>query len=457
MSSTLLFVFLAGPATGHAGIQHADSSRPGMARTAEKPAVESGREVGRLLLKVYDPKPPPFSDLVRSLARLGPAATEELAAIYVGAVEPPHPPENAALAPQDPLDTTERPAMQDVVLAALKALPPGEVVAAIRTRAMGTVPIQVRANGFRALGAVGTTRGLEALLDSAKELSDFELALPGLHEPAADAVASILSGADHGWGELEKRSTKLPPGLERIVVRGIARSGSPRGFAVLMRFLARPGADKAFLFESIDELSLKSAPWIEEHDRAEIRSALESTDPETRCRVAFVLARAQDAASVPAFIEFLDSEDGRLRNAGLWALETMSGFSLPGESARWREWHAEQLKWRAESLPSLRLQVRSSEPTAAFEAIAELCRRPLFRHELGEDIAYPLAQGPTELALAACAGLAELRSLFAVPALVEALRRPEESVREAAGAALRVITGRDHPADFEAWFAEIRP
>lgn len=456
ISSTLLFVFLAGPAAAQAGNQVTDSSRPGVAKTVKKPAVDASHEVARLLLKVYEPKPPPFNDLVRSLARLGPSATEELAAIYVGAAEPPRPAENAAV-PQDPFASTERPAMEDVVLAALKALPPGEVVAAIRLRAMGTVPIQVRANGFRALGAVGTTRALEVLLESAKELSDFELALPGVNEPAADALASILSGAEHCWGELEKRSTKLAPGLERIVVRGIARSNSPRGFAVLMRLLAKPGANKPLLFESIEELSVKAAAGIEEHDRAEIRCALDSEDPEIACRAAFVLGRAQDTASVPALIEFLDNEDGRVQQAGVWALEMMSGFSLPPESSRWRTWHDEQLAWQKETLPALQRQLRSSEPTAVFEAIAELCRRPLFRHQLAEDLAYPLAHGQAEIALAACAGLAELRSPFGIPALVEALRRPEESVREAAGAALHAITGKDLPVDYNVWAGEIRP
>lgn len=457
ISRAFLVVALAGPAAAQAGSRAVDSGRARVPSAGRRPAVDAREEVARLLRRVDEPNPPPFNDLVRSLALLGPAATEELAAIYIGAVEPPRPPENTPAAPQDPFATAERPRMEDVVLAALKSLPPGEVVAAIRLRAMGAVPVQVRANGFRALGEVGTTRALEALLESANELSDFELAQPGVNGPAADALAAILAGADHGWGELEKRSTKLRPGIERIVVRGIARSGSSRGFGVLMRFLGQPGANRAFLFEAIEELSLKAVPWLDEDECAEIRDALDSEDPEIQRKAAVVLGRAQDAASVPKLIDLLDREDGRLQRAGLWALETMSGFSLPGESSRWRAWYDEQMEWEKESLPALREKLRSREPATAFEAIAEMCRRRLFRHVLSEDLAYPLEHGNTELALAACCGLTELGSPFAVPSLVEALRRPEESVREAAGAALRAITGRELPADFNVWVDEIRP
>jgi len=424
---------------------------------SRKPSVEAAEQVARILRRIDDPRPPQAQDLVRSLASLGPAATEELLAIHVGATPPPQPPEDSAPPPLDPFAPNERPLVEDVVLAALKALPPGEVVSAIRIRAMGEVPLPVRANGLRALGEVGGGRALAALFDSLAELSDFHRSSPGLREPAVAALASILAGDDHCWIDLERRLPKLDRGLEPILVRGIARAGSPRGFPVLVGLLGRPGADESLLFEAIEDLSERAAPWIQERECAEIRCALDAEDPEIQRRAAIVLGRAQDFESAPALIALLASEDGRLQRGALWALETMSGLSLAPEVPRWRAWYEEQSAWFEEAVPELRAKIGSGDPAEAVAAIAEICQRPLFRHRLSEELGRALASARIEIALAACAALSQLRSPLAVPALVEALRRPEESVRAAASTALHAITGLELPADFNVWTQVVEP
>ena len=85
------------------------------------------------------------------------------------------------------------------------------------------------------------------------------------------------------------------------------------------------------------------------------------------------------------------------------------------------------------------------------EAARVLSGRKLYRREIAEALFQLMASESAEVRLTACLALAQLRSFYAAPALVEALSEGGETVRASAHRALEELSGRKLPARDEAW------
>jgi hypothetical protein len=258
--------------------------------------------------------------------------------------------------------------------------------------------------------------------------------------------------------ELGDRVGTLPPELQPAVVRAIARA-RPGAVSVLERLL---GSDV-----ELDRVLLAELGRVDPRDRqalrgrlaARFRAYLAHADARLRAQAALALGQLHDFDSVPRLIALLD-EQGPAQAAALQALRLVAGAGVVreigatrAETGHWREWHRAESAWLERDLPRLEREVRAVNPERPGAALAELERHAHLRDALAPLVVTALGHADPAVVTRACALGARARCDAALPALVQALEREESSVRAAALAALRSISGLDGPLEAAWWGA----
>ena len=135
-----------------------------------------------------------------------------------------------------------------------------------------------------------------------------------------------------------------------------------------------------------------------------------------------------------------------------WSLRKLTGRKDEPDVERWRRWYAAETSWWQADAAGAFEALRDGSPFEVGNALRDLSRHRLSRHESAEEILPVLERGEAHLVAQACATLGALGSGLAKPGLREVLEHEDPTPRAAAWEALKAITGRtDLPADPAAW------
>lgn len=296
----------------------------------------------------------------------------------------------------------------------------------------------------------------------------------GAQRPAcsAEVVAQDLleSRAGPGSGEFEQRlgrwlerdgravetlrelAPRVPAESVPLLVREAHEHLGSRVLELRPTWLAEGGAyERAVLVESAG-----LGPHVLAHglDRIlpPLRERVLHRDPALRRLAVRALGELRDGGAAELLIQALDDEHDDVARSAAWALVRIAGQDLGAEAGAWRRWLAAQ-HLGAARIPAWLVLLRRPEPSEQelAAAVQALVAVPLERHRLARDLAPLLAHPEPRVVAAVCEALVELGSPAALPALLQALDRPELLARCSAWKALRSLTGLELTMEPRPW------
>lgn len=297
------------------------------------------------------------------------------------------------------------------------------------------------AEGLNAAVAVARAAGVE---DRCRLVAALELDLA--RRLAADA--SLVRDA----AGLARNSNGV---LAGALVHAIADSGAPWALEELEGcldwspalgrdvLLALPGLVRGASVESHADLLERVRPHTLDEDPITAQAAFQ------------VLGALGGIESAEILVTALGSEHAGVRRVAHRALVQASGMRFPEQVRPWSLWLGRERTWRRAEAPALLAQLESEESEPVLRALDRLAGHALFRDELGLAIEGLLEHEDVRVCVRACQVLARLGTVVALEALVRRLEDPEPELREAAGAALRSLTGFQLPAQAAAWRAAL--
>jgi HEAT repeat protein len=304
---------------------------------------------------------------------------------------------------------------------------------------------------LRLLGAKGSAEGLDLVFRGADELGDMELLRPRVQTALREALASILRRDAQAWPRLHEALAELEPATCEVLLDAIGDAGCKPGMAVLVRLLRNGPPSRARVVETMGRLEC-ARPWDFAGQTFEhARPLLRSQDGAERAQAARVLAAVHALEAIPELIELVDDSEPLVRRCALDALTALAALPLGNEAVTWEAWHQRERAWRDTRWNELVETLVSAPPGVANEALRELLRHPLYRHEAASVVAASLPQQPRAVALAACIELQHLGSRWALPGLVAALEQQQPQLRAAAWRTLRALTGAEHELTPALW------
>ncbi|HEX6883336.1 MAG TPA: HEAT repeat domain-containing protein [Planctomycetota bacterium] len=385
----------------------------------------------------------PEDVLARRLVALGTGAAPVLFELASGAGLEPllgELPDESWLCPPDQ--------MPAIALAALGELPEVPVRELLRARCSAQRERETRVTALRVLAEQGTAGGLALYLELLDECGA-ELAHPSVRVPAVAGLRRLLVQDRQTLRQLEEPLAAASAPLGLVLCEALAASPDGDAVRLLTQLFGRtPELDLAAL-EALAALG-ERYPWSAGATVSKrLLAALGQEESDLRATAARALGRTRDPAAVPALIECLTVPS--LERTAEWALREITAQPGLAGAEAWRAWSAaESAWWRGEGERALaQLQPRSGGSIAA--ALRTLMAHPAGRDRTARALGPVLGELEPELAVLACQVLARLQARLAVPDLVALLSSSDARVREAAGAALRQLTGATLPAEPRLW------
>ncbi|MCC6407057.1 MAG: hypothetical protein IT453_07820 [Planctomycetes bacterium] len=391
-----------------------------------------------------DPKP---KEIVEQLTDLGAAALPLEIAILCGEFTMPEFVPGTIDRPIHPLALEKR---FEFLQTVLRALPPKDVVAALRRYAEPTTPLDVRLVLVRLLGEVDASDALGAVLDLATAIEPVHLQRPYVLSQLESALGRRIEHATQVAGRLRSAFGKLDPTLWPVLARATARAGSPEAASFLVYVLGRDDELDVVAMRSLSELSERIGALLSESEVDDLRRLLGHADPRVQRTALIVLGRLRDRPSALLWIDALASEDELVAGAARNALRTLAASELGADPIAWEAWLEREEAWWEASADALDEQLISEDPGHAFDAVSSLLAHPAFTREAGIAFAELVLDPDPTIASAAIEALPRLGAPFALAGLVRALDR-EDELRDRAHEALRGLVGFDLPADPAAW------
>ena len=302
------------------------------------------------------------------------------------------------------------------------------------------------------LGERGTEQDLQLAIRLATTEGRERVAIR-LRKAFERTAQSVLARQPTGVFELADAAPEVPEGLLFPLLRSISSIRSHLAFEALIGLLhAVPEADGAVLGE-IGRIGRSLHRPLEESRLSRVRAFLNSEDPNTVVMAVLACGSLDDVNGVEQLIALLDHRYQHVRSTAQSTLSELSGLPLGPDAGRWRAWHRSELDWWRDRAPAYLSALESPDRHEVSEAIRELAKRRLFRHETARPIARCLDRRQPDLLLLACAALGHLGSETALPELIESLESPTARVAQAAEQALRQITGADLGPSPSSWRA----
>lgn len=338
---------------------------------------------------------------------------------------------------------------------ALGAAPSAAVLVQL-ARALEAGPaLPERLTLLRLLGEQGSADGLELLVRMASELGALELSSPRGRAALLDASLAILRGDVRSFALLEHYLDAFEPSMRAVLVDAIGAAGRRRGMPVLERMLAEEPELEAEILTAMGELE-DAHPWeLTGRTMTHAARRLHAQDAAERALAARLVGAVHGLEAIPELIQLLNDDDAIVRRCAESSLQRIASVPLGSEAASWEAWLQREEGWREANWTRLSDALVAARPGPANEALRELTRHPLFRHEAALLIAESLVQQQRAVAVAACSELERLGSRWALPGLVKALENGQPQVRAAAWHALRHLTGEDLELSLELWRARI--
>ena len=383
--------------------------------------------------------------LVRRLTALGPGAAPTLFRLVTGEAIEELLGESEAQAWLCPPENVGA-----LALESLANLPEEPVRACLRAHASERPDRSVRVAALNVLGRQASSGGLALFFELLAESGD-ELEMRAVRAPASAALASILRADAQAARALEGRLLAAPVPEQRLACEALAASGRAESCALLTKLIGRDAELDLAVLEALAQLT-ERYPWrTKEETLALLRATLEHGDARVRAAGARALGRVRDAKAAPTLIARLGDADPEVVGAAQWALRESTGQTRPAAREQWDAWlEAERTWWRDEGKTHV-ANLAAGDTTRLSQTLRDALKHPLARQPVVDALLATIADLGPDAKVMACATLAELRALDAVPGLVELLFENDARVHAAAWNALRALTGEDLPAEPRLW------
>lgn len=316
-------------------------------------------------------------------------------------------------------------------------------------------PASARSAAARYLARHGRSSALETLVPL---LGDEE---SSVGREAQSAVAAVMTRHADNWtwtrlGTILRRRSTTDLARTRAV-KVISDLGAPEGQKIVVDMLDREGMAQASALPALARLTLDAESELDSASVSEkVRELLQSEDPVVRRESALVLGQLGDVQSVETLVDMLDDENRGVRGNAHHALGKTTGLQLPDDSERWTIWLTQERDWYESQGEALIEDLESGTTPRIAAAIRSFSGHPLFREEVRELIEDHVFHDDAAIRRVACVALGRMMSRQSGAILVVALDDEADGVRQAAHDALKRVTGKELPADSDAWESVVR-
>ena len=302
-----------------------------------------------------------------------------------------------------------------------------------------------------------------SVMGSSKDLARLSAIAPRQGEELDSKAAEALRGA---YAAILRRDPALLASRKELFKSCDAGSGKQLLFAVgdLGDKRALPLLDDcARTLPALAQQAVALVPRVGASGNAELDQALaawlaERLDPErlewTRASLR-AIGVLDDGSQVPALLDALESPHAGLREAGLNALQQLSGLHLGSTIEGWREWYARETEWRTTGRQAAQQSLASEDSAQVAQALGRYSEHRLFRNELAEDVLAVLEHGSAPMKAMACGTLARIGSPLALAPLIEHFSDEDDVLAEAAWRAACTLTGQVLPRSTDEAHAQL--
>lgn len=388
------------------------------------------------------------AELQARLLAMGPSAVPSLFDVVAG---------SASLATEEDPHASLDAADRELVQLALTTWPENRVLEKLLAHVDAEAPLAEKLAAVRLVATFGTDRSVLAWAELHARMAPEDRVHPLVLENAEECLRELLVRDGSTYGALESLLPELDPGLYPACARALAGLGDWRGVSLLAKLRGQTEALDLIVLDALGQF----ASWRARGDLSEsvewTRSRLEVQSENVQQQAAVTLGRLGDGASVPGLLRLLEEGGSRASRGAHWSLRELSGMRWSDDASRWRSWYEAEQAWHDNQAEDLTVTACSGAVGPALEALRELGRHPIYASTIAPKIS-PALDHPAEVVGRATAQtLARLGDPRSLDALVDALDDDRPLVRDAAGAALRSITGHDLPPDDDAWRALLDP
>jgi hypothetical protein len=258
---------------------------------------------------------------------------------------------------------------------------------------------------------------------------------PALRSGFERALATILERDPLGFERLPALVREVPATLTASILRAMVADPDPEGTGHLADQLGFAPDLEVLILTGIADRGRQD--WgQEEAVRDRVRRYLSQQDPLVLSAAARAAGRLEDDEAIPALVELLSHPEVRVREAGLQALQRITGLVLGSAPAAWSRWYAAELQFWDTVADSVLARLEREQGVEFVRAAGELMEHRLYRERTVEGLVRVLDRSDDLEVRLACQLLGSLGSPTALPALEECLRHDDPGVRQAAAASL---------------------
>jgi HEAT repeat protein len=304
----------------------------------------------------------------------------------------------------------------------------------------------VRLATMTELGNSSDIRGIEPLLNLLEDPD------PAITSKALMTLALLTKQTSSMHWLLELISQKInraDPGQKIQLIRVLELLKENAFIPLLISLLNDPDARvKKCAVRALGEINKRAEDIVDN-----LTPLLRSEDDDLVKQVCITLGKIKDPACVPDLIETLKmkEENGAVISTAVWALRKISGLGFPPNPDRWERWWISESRKFEQRFEILQSQLQSENDSDVIAAIKELGSLLLWRDEVAESLIPLLWHDNPQVRLKTCDALRSLNSSIAIEDLITCLEDSDQKVAKAAWSALKTISGRNFPLDFEKW------
>lgn len=271
----------------------------------------------------------------------------------------------------------------------------------------------------------------------------------------AEAVTALLLRDSRAYTRVARSYGMGHEWLDLYLVRSLGGARTSRALQQLPSLLGVVHRLDAAVLVEVGNVARTVEQPLSDGGGLRVRRYLEAIDAEQRKQAAVAVGRLDDYEAVEGLIELLADRERGVRTNAYWALREITAMTIDADPARWRLWFDDETGWWAQEAHGLLAYLDHPDSAEVCRAINECATKRLFRRELTAPLLPMLRHPDPTVVRAACSALFALRAADAAPAMVGVLERPETEVRAHAHAMLAGLTGRELPAEPEAWRAAL--
>ncbi|MFT7678175.1 MAG: HEAT repeat protein [Planctomycetota bacterium] len=237
------------------------------------------------------------------------------------------------------------------------------------------------------------------------------------------------------------------------ILRALGDDGDPAGLQVLLPIVERHTDLRVLAFAQARRMGPSGDEDLDQRFTSFLRGHLGTAEPKLARSAALVLGEFSDPGSVEQLIELLGGPAAS--SEAHWALGRISGLGFSLDQDRWKHWYKKEVEFFERSYDTCLRNLHGPHPGRAVEAIRELSRHRLYRHQVAVELAIALRQSAPARRRILCNALEAMGSRPSAASLVPMLDDSDPVVVEAALRALKAVTELNLPPESEAWNAAI--